>query len=303
MGADSQTKKGFRRRTWGLRIAIYVVLLVGLTGAIGYLLTQGDSESDLDSASRFTAMHKFETADFHSLAVGADGRVLFGHHNGIQVSTDAGESWADLLAEPNRDAMVLAFDPFDPERVYMAGHEVYLVSDDAGSSWMEIETNLPSLDLHAFAASPVREGRTLAYSMGEGLFVSEDGGTTWAFLSEVPMGTAAVAELSNGTLLLAATDQGILRSDDGGETWTPSRDGIEMGAIFTLRAQPTGERVYAGTDHGVFVSADEGLTWSPTALDDIWAIGIGIDPSDARILYVINSHGFLYRSTDGGQVW
>jgi hypothetical protein len=274
-----------------------------LIGAIAYFLMQSDNGGDLGGASRFSAIHRFETADYHSLAVDPDGRILFGHHNGVQVSADEGESWTDLVDQPTWDAMSLALDPFNPERVYLAGHNVYRVSEDSGSSWIEVETDLPSLDLHAFAASPNRKGRVYAYAMGQGLYVSDDAGQSWTLVSDVPMGTAAVAELPNGTLLLAATDQGILRSEDSGATWTPSRAGIDIGAIFTLRADSAGERIYAGTDHGVYVSIDDGETWKQTALDDIWAIGIGVDPTDPLELYVINSNGYLYRSGDGGQTW
>ncbi len=287
----------------GIRTAIFVVLLGIAIGAIAYFLVSGGGKDDLGGASRFSAIHRFDTADFHSLAVAGDGRVLFGHHDGIKVSVDDGESWTDLLAEPGRDAMVLEFDPFDPERVYAAGHHVYLVSRDSGLSWTPVQTNLPSLDVHALAVSPSHEGRLHAYAVSEGLFVSEDYGESWTFASDVPIGTAAIAELPDGTLLLAATDQGILRSEDAGATWKPSREGIEIGAIFTLRAHPTGERVYAGTDRGVFLSVDQGLTWTPTELDDIWAIGIGIDPIDPLIVYAINTHGFLYTTIDGGLTW
>jgi photosystem II stability/assembly factor-like uncharacterized protein len=199
--------------------------------------------------------------------------------------------------------MSLALDPFNPERIYLAGHNVYRVSEDSGSSWDEVQTDLPSLDLHAFAASPNRQGRVYAYAMGQGLYVSDDAGRTWTLFSDVPMGTSAVIELPDNTLLLAATDQGILRSEDSGVAWDPSRTGIDIGAVFTIRADPAGGRIYAGTDHGVYVSTDGGETWTPTALNDIWGIGIGVDPTDPLRLYVINSNGLLYSSSDGGQTW
>ncbi len=296
--------ESLRRRTWRVRMALYAVLLVVATVGVLYLLTRSDSGSENGGPGQFAAVHRFETGDFHSLAVDQEGAVLFGHHNGVQISDDGGDTWSVLIEEPNWDAMSLAFDPFNPERIHLAGHNVYLVSDDAGISWDEVESDLPALDLHAFAVSPNREGRLYAYAMGHGLYASIDGGRSWNFLSaDIPLGTSSLVELPDSSLLLAAADSGILRSTDGGETWSQLREAIDIGVIFTISADPTGQRVYAGTDRGVFVSTDEGRSWKATALDDIWATGIGVDPADPLKVYVINSLGFLYRSDDGGETW
>ncbi len=220
------------------------------------------------------------------------------------LSSDGGDTWDVLLEEPNWDAMTLAFSPFDPEHVYLAGHNVYVISEDAGASWNEAGAGLPGPDLHAFAVSPNDEGRLYAYSVGQGLYRSSDGGGVWDLVSaDVSLGTAALVELPDGSLLLAAADSGILRSEDGGKTWSASREGIDIGVIFTIRADPTGQYVYAGTDRGLFVSTDEGRSWEGTALDDVWATGIGVDPVNPLTVYVINSLGYLYRSDDGGETW
>lgn len=304
MPTEMTRTEGLRRRTWGLRMAVYVALFMVMIVGVIYVLTRSNNGGESGEPSRFAAVHRFETADFHSLAVDEEGTVLFGHHNGVQMSNDGGDTWSVLIDTPNWDAMSLAFDPFDPERVYLAGHNVYLISEDAGASWNEAGASLPGLDLHAFAVSPNDEGRLYAYSVGQGLYRSSDGGGSWDLVSsDVPLGTSALVELPDGTLLLAAADSGILRSADGGETWSASREGIDIGVIFTIKADPGGQRVYAGTDRGVFVSTDGGQSWTGTALDDIWATGIGVDPADPLQLYVINSIGYLYRSDDGGETW
>ncbi len=304
MPPEMTRTENLRRRTWGVGIAPYALLLIVAVAGGLYFLSLFDGADESGAPSRFTAIHTFETADFHSLAVDQQGTVLFGHHNGVQISSDGGDTWSVLLEEPNWDAMSLAFDPFDPGHIYLAGHNVYLVSEDAGSSWHEMESDLPGLDLHAFAASPNDEGRLFAFSLGNGLYSSNDGGKAWELLSaDVPLGTSSLVELPDGSLLLAAADSGILRSEDGGKTWSASREGIDIGVIFTLAADPQGERVYAGTDRGVFVSTDGGNSWTGTALNDIWGIGIGVDPTDSLKVYVINTLGYLYRSEDGGETW
>ena len=94
-----------------------------------------------------------------------------------------------------------------------------------------------------------------------------------------------------------------MRSEDGGKTWTQSRTGIDVGAIFAVKGDPEGTRLFAGTDHGVYVSTDSGQTWSKTALDDTWVIAVGVDPSNPLTVLVVNRNGELYRSPDGGESW
>jgi len=284
--------------------------LVGAVVVIAFVVLTGGGGGDDTSApsSRFTALHKFETADYHSLAFDPSrpDLVLFGHHGGLQKSEDGGQSWEAVVDQENWDAMNTVFDPFASETIYVAGHNVFFRSDDGGETWAEVQTNLPSLDLHTFTASPNKEGRLFAIPAGEGLYVSEDGGGQWSLVSEdVPPGSNSILELPDGTLLLGATDQGILRSEDGGKTWSwsQSRTGIDLGAIYTIRGDPQGKRLYAGNDHGVYVSTDSGRTWSATALDDTWVIAVGVDPSDPNIVLAVNRNGELYRSIDGGSSW
>ena len=297
-----------RRQTWGLRMALWAALLVGAVGVIAYVVLAGGSGGGQTGApeSRFPAIHRFDTADYHSLAFDPEqpGTVLFGHHGGVWMSRDGGETWDPLIDEPGQDAMNLVFDPFAHEAVYMAGHDVFMKSEDGGTSWAPVDSDLPSLDLHTFAASPNKEGRLYSVPAGEGLYVSEDGGRQWQLVSdEVPPGSNSILELPDATLLLGATDQGILRSEDGGKTWAQSRAGIDFGAIYTIRGDPTGGRLYAGTDHGVYVSVDGGRSWTKTALDDTWVIAVGVSPSDPNIVLAINRNGDLYRSEDGGATW
>lgn len=297
-----------RRRTWGLRMAIYAALFAGMVGVIAFLVLSGGNGGGPAGApaSRFQPIHTFETGDFHSLAFspGEPGTVLFGHHNGIQISRDGGQTWNSVVDESGRDAMNLVYDPFAPETIYMVGHDAFMKSEDGGTTWASVDSNLPSLDLHTFAASSSVANRLYAVPAGSGLYASDDGGTAWTLVSnDVPRGTSALVELPDGTLLIAATDQGLLRSEDGGETWTPSRSGIDVGVIFTVRASPSGDRLYAGTDHGVYASTDEGKTWTATALDDVWAITIGIDPENPNHFLVLNTEGRLFRSIDGGRTW
>lgn len=288
-------------------MALWGAALAGTFAVIAFvLLNSGSRDRDGASSSRFPSIHQFQTGDYHSLALSPTepGIVLFGHHNGVQISNNSGESWETIIDEAGRDAMNLVYDQFSPDTVYMAGHDVFYRSDDGGRTWKPMDSDLPGLDLHAFAASPSKDGRLYAFAVGDGLYRSEDGGSTWSLAAaDAPPGTNSIVELPDGTLLLGATDRGILRSEDGGKTWSQSRTGIDVGAIFAIKGDPNGSRLYAGTDHGLYASADGGKTWTQTALDDTWIISIGADPSDPNTVLAIDRSGRLYRSTDAGATW
>ncbi len=302
-----KAQRGLRRRTWGIRMALWALLLVGAVTVIAFVaLSRGDGGDGGAPASRFEPIHEFATADYHSLAFSPSepNVVLFGHHHGLQMSEDGGESWQEVVDQENWDAMNTVYDPFSPDTIYVAGHEVLYRSDDSGKSWEAVESDLPGLDLHAFAASPIKEGCLYTFAVGFGLYRSEDGGDNWTLLTaDAPPGTNSILELPDDTILLGATDQGILRSEDGGKTWTPSRTGIDVSAIFAIKGDPEGTRLHAGTDHGVYVSTDGGGTWSTTVLDDTWVIAVGVDPSNPQIVLALNRNGQLYRSQDGGLTW
>lgn len=289
-------------------MALWAVLLAGAVGVIAFVLLSGGGGGDeaVGPESRFQPIHKFDTADYHALAVdpAQPNVVLFGHHGGLQMSEDGGKSWKEVVDQQNWDAMNTVYDPFSPDTVYVAGHDVFFRSDDGGETWEAVQSNLPGLDLHAFGASASDEGRLYAFAVGFGLFRSDDGGLTWgAVAPDAPQGTNSILELPDGTLIIGATDQGILRSEDDGQTWAQSRAGIDVGAIYAIKGDPEGTRLYTGTDHGVYVSTDSGQTWSKTALDDTWVVSVGVDPVDPDRVLALNRGGELLRSTDGGNTW
>lgn len=118
-------RENLRRRTWGM--ALWAALFAVAAGFIVFVvLNGGGSDEGGVPESRFDAIHKFGTADYHSLAFSPteENVVLFGHHGGVQMSHDAGENWEAVIDEQGRDAMNLVYDPFSPETIFMAGHNV-----------------------------------------------------------------------------------------------------------------------------------------------------------------------------------
>jgi len=123
-------------------------------------------------------------------------------------------------------------------------------------------------DLGAAAISALVEdaqGRFFAGTRHQGLFRSNDQGSTWVPLNQgferewVRLVLVGSAETKR--VYVSVLRRGLFRSDDGGTTWTKVGDGLPLNDdVEALAADPADpDRLYAGThDHGLYVSFDGG---------------------------------------------
>lgn len=181
-----------------------------------------------------------------------------------------------------------------------------------------------------------------AGSAAGGVFKSEDGATTWRYVSsQIPVpsvGAMAIAP-SNPNLVWVGTGEANLRNDispgggvffspDAGASWR-SMGLQDVGQIANIVVSPANPEVVfvaafghawaPNAERGVFRSTDGGRTWKKVLYvdDKTGASDLVMDPSNPMILYAGmwqaqrypwmmvsggNSSG-LYRSTDGGETW
>jgi hypothetical protein len=140
------------------------------------------------------------TQDVHRLArCAAHPEIVWcQHHNAVFRSQDAGASWRELTAiQPSKFGFAVAAHPRDPDtawfvpaqkderRVPVDGKVVVARTRDGGSSFEVLRHGLPqhhAYDLvwrHALAVDAT--GERLAFgSTSGGLWISEDGGDSWA---------------------------------------------------------------------------------------------------------------------------
>ncbi len=226
----------------------------------------------------------------------ADMRSDISYGNGVYKSQDAGRTWRRLGLTDTRHIARVVVDSKNPNRVFVAalGH-AYAASEqrgifrslDGGANWQRVlfvDANTGAIDLamdpknpnHLIAAMwqtrrPPWNIYQPSSGPGTGLYISQDGGTTWQHQSGhgLPserlgrMGVAFAPSDPRRVYLIAdAKHGGLYRSDDGGANW---------------RLMDADARIW---DRGWYFS------------------GVTADPKNRDIVYV--SDTALYRSQDGG---
>lgn len=115
------------------------------------------------------------------------------------------------------------------------------------------------------------KGTVYAGSFGQGVFRSNDRGTTWS-----PAGTGvtdpfilSLATAKDGAVYAGTFRGGVFRSRDEGKTWQPVNAGLKRFEVKALLV--AGDELYAGTGDGVYRLNEAGDRWSvvTTGLDDI----------------------------------
>jgi hypothetical protein len=191
-----------------------------------------------------------------------------------------------------------AVNPANPD-IVLAGSAQYTAfrSTDGGATWKRVLRE-PTLDLSAVAFSP--DGARAFIAGDDGVFVSADGGATFALNAQLGDVTVnSVAAGSSGSVYIA-TEEGFFSSSDGGARWTARKRPIASQEIRLKLMPGSPDRLYASTLAGIFESADGARSWKPLPFPDKGIREIEVVPP--ATIHAATVKG-LVRSTDGGKSW
>jgi photosystem II stability/assembly factor-like uncharacterized protein len=143
----------------------------------------------------------------------------------------------------------------------------------------------------------VQDSSGALYALADnGIYRSNDNGTSWARRSEIPLGATFVsfAIARNGHYFASTANGGVYRSTDAGITWQNTSEGLPQSFAWAIAANPVADEVMVATGPGIYRTTDDGATWSLTGNERI-ARPVIFAP-DGSALAVVDSG--LMRSTD-----
>jgi photosystem II stability/assembly factor-like uncharacterized protein len=235
----------------------------------------------------------------------------------------------------------------NPATYYAAGLGGLFKSTDAGTTWSSIFNDKPVSSVSAIAVAASRPETIYIgtgeanlrndIAFGDGVWRSDDGGTTWRHLgldateqiADVvvdPSDPDRVYVAALGNAYAPSSERGIYRSTDGGAMWqrvlyTDDRTGASSVAIdpadpsHVIAGMWEGWRTpyhltSGGPTDGLYESYDGGDRWKrltgnglPTGM--MGRIAVAFAPSNPHRVYALieSAQGSLWRSDDGGAHW
>jgi photosystem II stability/assembly factor-like uncharacterized protein len=127
----------------------------------------------------------------------------------------------------------------------------------------------------------------------QGLFISNDGGSTWSHVDRGPsdMSVKAIAiDPRDPELVLVGTNQFVFRSTNGGRTWVRRGGGLPAGDFTSIVINPTNPEEVMVAEYsrgGIYRSTDRGYYWDriDTELPSNRVWTLTFDPFDRDRIY------------------
>lgn len=226
---------------------------------------------------------------------------------GVWKSNDAGTTFNPIFDEYCQSIGAVEIDPNDPDKTIYVG---------TGETWPRNSV-----------------------SIGDGLYKSTDGGTTWnkmgfenseriANIIVNPNNSKEIYVGVLGALWSDSEERGVYKTTDGGQTWNkilyvdamtgcadmtmdPNNSNILYASMWEFRR--TGWSFNSGGDKSaLYKSIDGGATWNKIhngfPEGKLGRLAIAVAPTDSNILYTVieaeeASKKGLYRSDDAGASW
>ncbi len=203
----------------------------------------------------------------YTLASGPSG-IYAGTDQGLYGSTDEGDRWTRL---PTVSGAVQAV-ALNSAGLFIGTNFGVYFSADGGATFLS--SGLSSMAVPLLAAGS--SNSLYAATDHDGVFVSNDNGTTWRTRGLVRNDMQSIAVSPDGHVFVGVYG-GIVRATGDSSAWTQHLFSTTYVYSITFNGP---SQVYAGTYDGVYVSHDDGDTWGRAGLQGIAVLFLGLDQSN-----------------------
>jgi photosystem II stability/assembly factor-like uncharacterized protein len=186
-----------------------------------------------------------DTSLFQSIGINQQdsSNIIIGSSSGIYRTEDNGTSW-DSTYIGKRLVSEIEIDPLNPNRVYAAAEDVFLISSDNGETWDVADSGKYYNDVEICYSAP----ETLYIATNKGMFKSNNYGGNLYLISGLPYDSVARVSIdgNNPSIIYAGLKSSptsyLYRSLDGGQNWEATSfingpiTGIKTSRSFALHA-------------------------------------------------------------------
>lgn len=240
-----------------------------------------------------------------NITLNYEGDMLVTVNNAILKSYDGGETWVKK-ASLGTYSFPLDIVMNHDGHIYISLHSNILIkSINHGETWFNLYS-LPYPDPQDLMYYP--SGKLFATPFVNGLYVSEDEGTTFTKVESIETPNVWQMDIDSKGTIYAGSDEHIFISYDEGETWKVSEISAECATAYSIKVLPNDYIVVGskGSRCGMFISKDAGETWEQINEGfDLWNY-IQVEDiffvDSYKIFAATNAYG-VFRTLDGGLSW
>jgi photosystem II stability/assembly factor-like uncharacterized protein len=263
------------------------------------------------------------TADPNIILAGIAPEGSFG--GTLYRSTDAGNSWSDVLLLDGISVFDIEFAP--GTNTYIGTQDSVRRSTDGGISWSLLNLGIGQNDQVFDVALDPSNPSIIWAGIGDAggfqsvnVMRSTDSGATWSNRTPplaTPISCRGIAVDPTDSNTVIAVFGGsfgggeVWTTTDGGDSWTDRSAGLPdnpMQAVIYdgTRLLVGGGQLFGSENVGLYRSTDVGATWTPLH-DGTWPVlvvnDVAVDPNNAQKILVATDGGGVNRTTDGGGSW
>ena len=310
---------------------IWVIVAVIVIGGLVYLVQKNTTTpTPVSSGQDEQVVAENPTYQhIHSVfRIPTDGTILMGAHTGLFKSTDNGKTFVrtqikstDPSVSTDGEFMNFAYDGTN-KILYGGTHDSGLLkSTDLGLTWSKADTGIDGQDIHSLAINPLDPNRIYAYSVGKGLFGTQDGAKSWNKIDDGPKNPnvkgfaymPTFTSMDRNMRKKGSTNIGYLWSGTGGGLessfacfcgWTLSQGIPKNTTVYALAVDPLNKSaMLVAEKDGLYRTADEAKTFTKVSseLKDVGALWFDIQ--DQKTALAATNAGVIYQSDDSGISW